>query len=290
MPIVGSLFYRHVVISPIRDEGHFLPALIESIEGQSIPPMEWIIVDDFSEDKSVEIIEEAMKSRPWITLIRNQEDGIRERGARIATLFNKGIEASQEGWDFISKIDGDMLLPQGYFEEIFAEFTIDEGLGIASGNCLIPRTKKVEKVEENHTRGGLKTYRRECFEHIGGVSEIDGWDGIDNSMAQKNGWKTRNFPRILVEHRRATGSYDGFLNRNFNSGKKSHIMGYRWDYLVAKSLHGMKKWPFFFGGFMIFIGFFWSKISGVPQLSDRDLILFIRETQKERIRRFFTRK
>ena len=231
-----------------------------------------------------------MESRSWITLIRNQEKGHRERGARIAALFNKGVEACQVSWDFVSKIDGDMLLPPEYFENILSEFSCDEGLGIASGNCLIPGTKEVEQVEEAHTRGGLKTYRRECFEQIGGVVEIDGWDGIDNSIAQKNGWKTRNFPSILAEHRRPTGGYEGFLTRNFNSGKKSHIMGYKWSYLVAKSLHGMKKWPYFFGGIMIFIGFIWGKISGVQQFSDRDVILFIKKRQEDRIRRFFRRK
>ena len=99
---MGRVFSGHVVISPIRDEGFYLPSLIDSIEEQSVPPIEWIIVDDFSEDNSIEIIEEAMKSRPWITLIRNQDNGVRERGARIATLFNKGVEVCQGSWGFIS--------------------------------------------------------------------------------------------------------------------------------------------------------------------------------------------
>ena len=57
---------------------------------------------------------------------------------------------------------------------------------------------KTEKVSPDHTRGGLKTYRRQCLEEIGGIMELDGWDGIDNIMAQMSGWETRPINRLEV--------------------------------------------------------------------------------------------
>ena len=109
-------------------------------------------------------------------------------------------------------------------------------LGIGSGNCFLGgESKKIEKVESDHTRGGLKTYRKECFSDIGGIREIDGWDGLDNNMAQYNGWKTRNFSGILAEHKRPTVKIDGAISNFLSAGKKSHIMCYTWTFLIARA-------------------------------------------------------
>ena len=146
-----------------------------------------------------------------------------------------------------------MILPENYFEEIIGQFENDDELGIASGNCFldISGKKKVEKVESDHTRGGLKTYKRDCFIDIGGIIEVDGWDGIDNLIARSNGWKTKNFPEILVEHKRATGSLESGLSKFLSSGRKSFIMGYYWPYLIAKSFSAMLKTPYFRGLFIL---------------------------------------
>ena len=37
--------------------------------------------------------------------------------------------------------------------------------------------------------------------------ELDGWDGIDNIMAQMSGWETRPINRLEVLHQRTTGSH-----------------------------------------------------------------------------------
>ena len=68
--------------------------------------------------------------------------------------------------------------------------------------------KKIEKVAEGHTRGGLKTYRRACYDEIGGIREVDGWDGVDNLVAQMNGWETENFTEIKLPSENQ-GSYFG---------------------------------------------------------------------------------
>ena len=94
-------------------------------------------------------------------------------------------------------------------------------MGIASGNCKVKRGSgwRVEKVSSDHTRGAIKTYRASCFREIGGIEEVDGWDGIDNIMAQMAGWKTKNFPEILVEHQRNTGSANGIIRGRFETGE-----------------------------------------------------------------------
>ena len=127
-----------------------------------------------------------------------------------------------------------MILDNYYFEEIFKEFEMRENLGIASGSCFNHRNGKeiIEKVTADHTRGGLKTYRYDCYKDIGGIRNVDGWDGLDNEMARMKGWMTMNFKNIKSIHRRETGSYGGKIRGNFESGKFAHFMGYFPPYML----------------------------------------------------------
>ena len=274
----------HVVVTPFRNEVEFLPELIETMTRQTIIPSEWILVDDYSSDGSIKLVEDAIVEYDWIRLVRSLEVGPRRRGGKIARLVNLGLNSTNLEWSFLSKIDADILLTLDYFERILEKFE-DEKLGIASGNCYLVKSgrKKIEKVESDHTRGALKTYRRRCFEDIGGILEIDGWDGLDNLTARYNGWKTKNFPDIIVEHRRATGSLESSISDCINTGRKSHIMSYSWPYLLSKSLASMLERPYVVGGLCIILGFVRSKIKGVEAINDKEMSLFIRQEQKRKL-------
>ena len=65
-----------------------------------------------------------------------------------------------------------MVLPEDYFECIFAEFSDSEQLGL-QGHMLQWRRGKIQEKSKDHTRGGLKTYRRECYDQIEGINETD---------------------------------------------------------------------------------------------------------------------
>ena len=54
-----SLPLNYVIITPVRDEEAHLPATIESVLAQSLPPAEWVIVNDGSSDGTGAIIDEA---------------------------------------------------------------------------------------------------------------------------------------------------------------------------------------------------------------------------------------
>ena len=55
---------------------------------QTVRPSIWVLVDDFSTDASVELIESEMEKHEWITLLRNHDSGPRKRGSRIAHLYS----------------------------------------------------------------------------------------------------------------------------------------------------------------------------------------------------------
>ena len=201
---------EHIVITVIRDEEDFVRDLIKSMTEQTFLPKKWIFVDNFSEDSTPEIIREAISKYDWIELIENKGSKRRSRGENIAKLFKAGIESCAGNWKFCSKIDADMVLPVNYFEEIFQFFSDDHKLGIASGTCYlkIGKKKKIEKVAPDHTRGGLKTYRVECFDSIGGIPPLMAGMGS-----------------IMLGHKWKVGKHEIFQLQWFFTEEKREVTG-----------------------------------------------------------------
>ncbi len=275
----------HVVITPSRNEASHLEKLVESMKNQTHRPIMWVILDDNSSDGTKGILDGYLKEISWMKVIHISDDSPRKRGAHIAKLFNTGLSSIDLSWSFCSKIDADMILPKNYFEKLFTKFDENDKLGIASGSCFFYRNRKriVEKVTNDHTRGGLKTYRRQCFDDIDGVREVDGWDGIDNIMAQMKGWETSNFNSIPVHHQRPTGTYFGVISGCFEAGQFAYSMRYFFPFLVARSIDRMSRRPIFLGGLALFFGYISAFLARRTSIGDKQAIHFLRKKQKSRI-------
>jgi len=275
----------HVVVTPCRDEVSLVRNLVKTMSKQTVRPDSWVIVLHNYPDSSIRELEEETLGSDWISLHRVDDNSTRRRGAQIARIVNFGISHFPQDWDFLSKIDSDVELPVDYFESILSEFSDSQDLGIASGSCYVLEggRKIVEKVSDDHTRGALKTYRRQCFEDIGGIAEVNGWDGIDNIKAQMKGWTTKNFPQIQVKHSRRTGAYSGLLRGCFEAGQFSFSMRYYPPYIFARSMHRMISKPIIIGGVSMLAGYFHAYFSGHPSSCDKESIEYLRRKQKNRI-------
>ena len=130
----------------------------------------------------------------------------------------------------------------------------------------------------------LKTYRKKCFSEIGGIREINGWDGIDNALAQMSGWETRSFPNILAEHQRATGSYYGLVRGCFESGKFAHSMCYLPLFILARSTVRMFSKPLLIGGISMFSGYLYAIFSKNKRFDESAVTQYMRNNQKERLK------
>ena len=274
------------MVTPSRDESDFLPNLVDSMVNQSLKPTEWIIVSHNSSERTNQYLEEISEKHNWVSIIHVQDESKRRRGGQIASLVNKGLSSTTLQWDFFSKIDADMVLPVDYFERILSKFSISETLGIASGTCflMLNGRKKIEKVSQGHTRGGLKTYRRDCFDQINGIRELDGWDGIDNIAAQMNGWEAISFNDLEVLHQRITGSHYGLVSGCFEAGKFAYSMGYFPPFLIARSLHRMLRKPLIIGGISMFMGYLSSVLFHRKREIDPEIVSFLRKKQKNRLK------
>ena len=76
------------IVTPVYNAERFLPDTIKTVQDQTYENWEWLLVDDQSSDRSVEIIKEAAKSDERIKLIQLSKNS----GAAVAR--NAGIDAA----------------------------------------------------------------------------------------------------------------------------------------------------------------------------------------------------
>jgi glycosyltransferase involved in cell wall biosynthesis len=197
---------RIALVTPVRDEAGFIGAMIESIAGQTVRPLKWIIVDDGSTDATCEIVRDYARRHAFITLIELPPRSERQPGGENA--ISHGLHSLELGnYDFIARFDADLQFEPNYLEQILAKFSADPTLGIAGGGLYIQENGRLrpEKAPDYHVRGALKMYRTECYRQIGGLRTSMGWDTIDEVFAWTKGWTTRSFFEYRVIHRRPTG-------------------------------------------------------------------------------------
>ena len=200
---------KYVVVTPVRDEASYLPLTIESMVRQTILPQEWVIVNDGSKDETGKIIEDAARQYPWIRGVHRQDRGFRKWGAGIIEAFYSGFDVlTCPDWDFMSKLDGDLSFEPDYFERTFHKFQENHKIGIGGGVLYHEDNGKrvLEAHPVFHVRGGVKIYRRACWDAIGGLWVGPGSDTVDEVKANMLGWTTMSFFDIQMTHHRFTGA------------------------------------------------------------------------------------
>ena len=163
---------KYVVVTPVRDEERHVEATVRSVAAQTIPPTEWIIVDDGSSDRTGDILDQYAAQFPWIRVIHRPNRGFRKSGGGVIEAFYDGYSALRhDDWEFVVKLDGDLTLSPDYFEKCFEHFTEQPKLGIGGGAICheVDGELKVEANPKFHVRGATKIYRRACWEAIGGL-------------------------------------------------------------------------------------------------------------------------
>jgi glycosyltransferase involved in cell wall biosynthesis len=277
---------RYVIITPVRDEEEYIGATIESVSKQSVRPIEWVIVDDGSTDRTGEIIDQYSAQLPWIRAVHRANRGFRKSGGGVVETFYDGYRALRsDDWDFIVKLDGDLTFTTGYFQECFAHFDREPQLGIGGGEIYhsVDGELKLEANPRFHVRGATKIYRRACWEAIGGLWVAPGWDTIDEAKANMLGWATRSFKELRLLHHRITGSADGFVKDRVKHGVACYVSGYHPLFVLASCLRRLVRKPYIVGSFAVFFGFLKGYLRQLPRVNDSQLIHYVRSQQLRRL-------
>jgi len=278
---------RYVVITPARDEAQYLPETIASLQSQTIPPSEWIIVDDGSSDATPAIADNASAQTPWIRVVHREDRGHRAAGIGVVTAFYAGLDTvTATDWEFLVKLDADVRLEPDYFERCLDRFARNPRLGMGGGTFYNPTAAggfEEERAPGFHVRGGSKIYRRECWDDIGGIIRMTGWDACDDVKANRLGWQTESFPDIIVRQLRQTGDAAGQWDNWVKNGRACFIVGYDPMFLIARAVTRLARRPGPTSAAGLLVGYFGAWARGVPRIDDPETIRYLRSQQRRRL-------
>ena len=282
-----------VIIAPVRDEADLIRLTLESMAQQTVIPVEWIIVDDGSQDNTAEIVQEYAAKYPFIRLVKRPDRGFRKVGGGVVAAFKFGVSQIQHtDYQYIAKLDGDMSFGPRYLEIMFEQFQNTQKLAAVSGKVF--REENGNRVEEiiidEHVAGQFKLYRREAFEQIGGFVEEVLWDGIDVHTARMKGWETKSFyhPDAILMHHRLMGSSDKNVYRGrLRWGRGIWFMGYHPLYAVASGIFRMREKPFIIGGLLIIAGYLGAAIRQAPRYDNPEFREHLHRWQLGQIKALF---
>jgi glycosyltransferase involved in cell wall biosynthesis len=277
---------KYAIVTPVRDEEKYVAATIEAIIQQSIRPMVWVIVDDGSSDRTMEILEGYAEKHAWIQVVRRANRGHRLPGRGVVEAFYDGYRTIEsDDWQFLVKFDADLVPEPDYFKRCLQHFIQDTRLGIGGGE-IVHRDRgnlEPEKTPRFHVRGATKIYRRDCWEDIGGLFTGTGWDTVDEIKANALGWQTYSFTDVPLLHLRRTGSAQGSFSDNVKHGVVCYATGYHPLFVIASSIRRLPRKPYVAGSFAILLGYFKSYFTRPRRVEDRSLIRYVRAQQLRRL-------
>ena len=284
---------RLLIVTPVRNEAEHLEIVARAMAAQTRQPDRWLLVDDGSTDETPELLRRLERDLSFAHALRTPPSFTVDRGDRHAVAaapraFNYALRhVSLAEFTHIGKLDGDIELPPGYFEELLAEFDRDPRLGLAGGTVLerdggqwLPVS-----VPEHHVRGALKLYSRDCLNAIGGVRECLGWDGIDGVYARMRGYETRSFAHLLARHHRPCGTADGRLRSRRRAGELQYVMGAPLPWVLLKSLQTASARPAVISGLAFLYGYARAAAGPAGRVEDDEYLRFMRRELWGRMRR-----
>lgn len=241
---------QYCLIIPAHNEAQHVTLMLQSVMAQTLQPNVVVIVNDHSTDQTETIAREFVAKNPSWKLVNNTSEAQHQPGSKVIRAFEKGLENLSENYDFIVKLDADLILPENYFQIIARHFESDPEIGMAGGFAYIEKNGDwiLENLtDKDHIRGAFKAYRKECFEQIGGLKPAMGWDTVDELLAKFYGWKVLTDESLKVKHLKPTGANYSQAAR-FKQGEAFYRLGYGfWITAIASAkLAMMKKKPLLF--------------------------------------------
>jgi glycosyltransferase involved in cell wall biosynthesis len=278
---------RVLVVSPCRNEAQFMRRTLQSVVGQSVLPALWIIVDDGSTDQTPDVVQEYAAKYAFIRVLRREDRGFRQLGGGVIDAFYAGLETvNVNDFDYVCKLDLDLVLPPRYFETLARRMEAEPRLGACSGKTFYqhPRSGKfiAEPCGDEQAIGASKFYRVKCFQQIGGFTRALMWDGIDGHRCRMLGWMAMSCddPALNFEHLRPMGTSD----KNWWTGRKRHgqgqyFMGSGFLYFLASCVYRLRQPPVVVGAVAALWGYVQSAMQRRPSYEDREFRRFLREWQ-----------
>jgi glycosyltransferase involved in cell wall biosynthesis len=281
----------YVLVSACRNEAGYIEGLIDTIAAQTVPPVQWVIIDDGSTDDTYARAAARSRDLAWIQIIKMP--GGRPRS------FTSQVFAAQHGYeqlkgsqfDFIGFLDADIRVENNYYQRLLENFHADPTLGLAGGVVIDRYEHRTENTREGsedyHVAGGVQFFRRLCFEQIGGYVPIGGGgqDTIADIMSMMHGWRIHAFPSLQALHLRPDGfGNDHVLQRGMKWGRKFYLLGYHPLFYLGQCVRRLGRRPILLGSACQLFGFLVACWKREERPVTVEFVRFLRKVQMQRLR------
>ena len=117
------------IIAPGKNEGKHLPALVESIRQQTYKNIEVILVDDGSDDDTLQILNTLKKQGLIDNYFRSERRGGKASAANLSLRFSKG--------KFVVHLDADTHLREDAIENVIFPFYLHNSVSAVGGDVRV---------------------------------------------------------------------------------------------------------------------------------------------------------
>ncbi|MFB9120734.1 glycosyltransferase family 2 protein [Bergeyella porcorum] len=272
---------KFLIIIPAHNEEDYLLHTLKSLEAQSYQNFKVMIVNDGSTDRTQKIAHTFSYRNPQF-IVLNLETSQHAPGAKVVRTFNKGLElVDLDQFDIICKFDADVIFPPNYLEKVQQVYRDNPKAGMVSG--LVYIEVNGEWVFENlsskqHIRGPIKSYRKECFQAMGGLRPVLGWDNIDVMLCKMHGYETVALQDLRVKHLRPT-AYKYKAQKAEKLGEYFYNIGLDTPLATIASLKSSLKNRSFTEFFTTMKTFFRFQKQNKERVLTEEEIQFIRQTR-----------
>ncbi|WP_276390641.1 glycosyltransferase family 2 protein [Eudoraea chungangensis] len=230
---------RYFIVICAHNEEEFLEQTLKSVLDQSILPQQAVVVNDNSVDNTEGIIDLFATESAVIHKINHNSTELHMPGSKVIDAFYAGLSVIPKEYDFIVKLDADIILPENYFEKIIELIRSNPKAGILGGFAYEADNHGSwvlnHPMNKDHVRGAFKAYTKNCFTAIGGLKKAMGWDTVDELLARYHGFTVITDASLKIKHLRPLGSSYSKKAR-YLQGKAMYRMRYGFVLTALSSL------------------------------------------------------
>jgi glycosyltransferase involved in cell wall biosynthesis len=290
-PITGN----YAIVTAAYNEERYIEPLLRSVVAQTRRPERWVVVSDGSTDRTDEIILQYASQHKFIQPHRITETHVRNWSAQ-ADAMNTGFRMVEPlNTAYIGNLDADVTFNPDYFERLVAKLDAQSDLGIAGGFIRELQGGEFRDRKGNNPQSvplAVQLFRRECFAVVRPYTPLatGGSDWYAEILARMAGWRVRSFPDLPVNHHRPTGSAGGFkklVRYWYQAGLTDYGFGTLVSFELPKLARRLGSRPPIIGVAARLIGFCSAHLRGQKRLLPEDVIAFLRNEQRQRLREFF---
>ena len=242
--------YSWVVVTPAHNEAEKLPRLALSLQSQIRNPISlWVIVDDGSVDGTYEVASNFEMPMPVVVVRRKNSGGL--IGGSAFKAWQHGVDHAlinlNKQFDFIMKLDADVVLDSSYFANLEL---YEEGAGVLGG-VIAQQSHREQTV---HVPGPVKAYSSNAYKALKDVPREVGFDVIDEVAV-----RLAELPVVVVraakfDMLRSIGASEGSVHGRFRNGRVCRFTGYWYPYLLIHVLRYCFRKPLLVGGAAVLWG------------------------------------